>query len=1843
MASLIVTDENTIAIMDSLNPKQINLYTNMTVCDHCEKRHATRKATIQHLANSGCDGSAICYCRQRITKENASDHMLRCRFFGPLGCTLCPGRLFKSLEKANNHAWSAHAGGRFTPLLLETVEFKMHAQVGTRFAQMQVDQLLVRARNNAQKRTILKELIKESNFAASNSKFTQLVQHFDNKCVPLFTRTQGRLREVTIALADITIRARVNMMDPDFRTMWIRLAPVVILDAQALFSIDVNHRTDDAMEGLATSISAVLEKLNVQLPAIQRVTSMCCKLVAMICSKFNAGVISALLIDMLVTSGLSMDLARTAWEMLKDHFRIVHRLFHGGMFAQAADIDPVASLATVFAIMGGAMLMKKIPKESEINDCVMGVTKLGGLVKGMTFAWQGLEKLISFILKKVYEWQTGLPAETKDLEVYMEGISEWFSAIQDIVNLRTADEIARSSELCCKLETLYREGLVFAQKAAECKAPRDILGPFNIHWSTLKTLYEKATASGAFRAGPRIEPVVIYLHGSSGVGKSGMMWPLATDLLKIDGIPLDKDGRKDPTREIYMRNIEQEYWDGYKNQRVTIYDDFAQIVDSASKPNMEFMELIRTGNLAPYPLHMATIEDKSKTYFTSRVIICTSNTSVDQIRPESISCKEAVRRRFDLVGRVQVKPGFRTTGADNNVYLDPKKVKKQTGNDISLDCYQIWLEDPLTGRIVDEKPMSYHEFSQLAVQKYKARFTKSAQMKKFLQDYADVPLQAQVLSSDEEAEWMQALDTDVKLVNLQGMTAWSGQQVCAFKDILPELQCIITEEAFFALTEFDVMHKTWDQIAIEWAQTLADLDAVWTEDAARRLKQLVKKDTMLLYSLGDVAVGLVHHVQQRCSALAARLRRESAGWLEKAKSWCSMVKAKLTEHPYISIALAVVPLLLLAIGAYMKKTLTVASGPPLDHNHTGLTRGERTLHRHKCLWCSEIFEHTHAIKTVEKSVEYPQLCGNCDRRGVISRFATRDGQTGFELISDRNMRFVPFSIGAELSGSGDVRTRKQQTLRTELAGSGDVRTRKSETLRTELSGSGDVHTRKKQQYAVEIDDFIGDDYEPVSSEDEIEAQLMNDPNAFQVSQKIVHNMYNLEIRRDDEWNSRIKICFIVGRTALTAGHLIPHLEAGDAVRIWNGSVKDGHVIPIEKIKWVKLTGTDGETKDQCLIVFPSSVHDHADIRGSIATSTELTSFKTVNGCLITPADGVVIMRYGVIRAEDRKREYNDGDRSYSIRRAYIYSLETKNGDCGAILMGVSTGLARKIIGLHVAGTIGMGMSSPLNLKDIERGLKEVSLAAQVSMDVSPLLREMTPKDKVQIPEGDFVPVGKAIYTVASPSKTALRPSAIHGVVSEPITAPSALKPVRVGGKRVDPMQQGLKKAGKIPPSLDTKRLAAAINDMERVVNTKAEPDHQRVLTNEEAVAGVEGDAFLAPINRKSSPGFPLTREKKGKVGKMRWLGEDEYKLDAEIERMMDEVVENAKNNIRTPTIWTDTLKDERRPFEKVKIGKTRVFAAGPIVYTLVFRKFFLGFAAHCAKNRIDNEISIGTNVYSLDWSRTAERLCSKGDKVIAGDFSNFDGTLVLEILAEIVEIINHFYDDGPVNAQVRRVLWKEIINSIHVCGDNVYLWTHSQPSGCPITAILNSLYNSISMRYVWLTVMPEEYCTMKAFNDHVAMVSYGDDNCVNISDSVIDKFNQLTIAAGYAEIGMTYTDEAKSGDMIPYRSINEISYLKRKFAWNEEEHQYVAPLEFSVVLEMMNWVRGDFNLEERTGENMETSAFELSLHGRTTFEQWIGKYKAASRDFEVRPMLLTYDEYRDVEAKKYGRLAAACN
>jgi len=54
----------------------------------------------------------------------------------------------------------------------------------------------------------------------------------------------------------------------------------------------------------------------------------------------------------------------------------------------------------------------------------------------------------------------------------------------------------------------------------------------------------------------------------------------------------------------------------------------------------------------------------------------------------------------------------------------------------------------------------------------------------------------------------------------------------------------------------------------------------------------------------------------------------------------------------------------------------------LDHEHSGLTRGSRVWHCHRCDNCSALFNHIHRIKTYIESLNYPQLCERCSKPNV---------------------------------------------------------------------------------------------------------------------------------------------------------------------------------------------------------------------------------------------------------------------------------------------------------------------------------------------------------------------------------------------------------------------------------------------------------------------------------------------------------------------------------------------------------------------------------------------------------------------------------------------------------------------------------------------------------------------------------------------------------------------------------------------------------------------------------------------------------------------------------------------
>jgi hypothetical protein len=595
--------------------------------------------------------------------------------------------------------------------------------------------------------------------------------------------------------------------------------------------------------------------------------------------------------------------------------------------------------------------------------------------------------------------------------------------------------------------------------------------------------------------------------------------------------------------------------------------------------------------------------------------------------------------------------------------------------------------------------------------------------------------------------------------------------------------------------------------------------------------------------------------------------------------------------------------------------------------------------------------------------------------------------------------------------------------------------------------------------------------------------------------------------------------------------------------------------------------------------------------------------------------------------EGQTVEYKDSrQETFVLPTSFSYSLITKPGDCGALLAVRSNTTNSKLAGMHVCGTSTDGYSNIITKELLMQGLKQHNAKLRHSVDgACPMAHNgvefFHTMEPVDIPRlGDAVVLGE-VQEPRRAIKTELQPSLIHGEIATPITKPAHLSTFTSNGEQVDPMEKGFKKvlAVQKPMKVSESSIRRAVQDVKNVHSVIPDGAITRLLTLEESVWGNE-EAGINELNRKTSPGYPYVLWNK-EPGKKTWLGSgDEKFISAELQRDVEELESHIKEGRRGNAAYVATLKDERRPIEKVDAGKTRVFAAAPMTLSILVRKYFGAFVGALTLNKINNEVGVGTNVYSPDWNKTGEHLRSKGDKVIAGDFSNFDGSLRQDLLWEVFDVMNDWYADDY--STERTVLFDMICNADIVYKNMLVRLTHSQPSGNPLTVIINSIFNQIVMRIAYYELVEGK----GGFRSQVSLQCYGDDNVLNISDEVIDQYNQLTITEVLKNIGLTYTDEGKTGEMVKYRTLSDIRYLKRNFHMTPAG-TYEGQLPMEVVLDMTNWVRGT-DVHAATRENLESTYSELCLFSEEEYKAITHRIQRAASLAGVYTQVPEYHEHR---------------
>jgi hypothetical protein len=337
-----------------------------------------------------------------------------------------------------------------------------------------------------------------------------------------------------------------------------------------------------------------------------------------------------------------------------------------------------------------------------------------------------------------------------------------------------------------------------------------------------------------------------------------------------------------------------------------------------------------------------------------------------------------------------------------------------------------------------------------------------------------------------------------------------------------------------------------------------------------------------------------------------------------------------------------------------------------------------------------------------------------------------------------------------------------------------------------------------------------------------------------------------------------------------------------------------------------------------------------------------------------------------------------------------------------------------------------------------------------------------------------------------------------------------------------------------------------------------------VLDDFSTFNGVPGVKYIDKINRNTSMGAPYKRGKKHFLvpGEPTDDVREPQVYNETICQRIDEMHATYMSGKRVMPVFCGQEKDEAMKLKKIMNMMNRIFTGAPADATHITRKYLLTVIRVMQNNRTIFECGPGLNPMSTEWEYLRSHICKYGEnRMIAGDYGKFDKTMPPCIILAAFDIIRWMCEKSGYSPKelvvVQGIAEDTAFPLVDFNGDLVEFFG-SNPSGHALTVIINGLANSLYMRYCYHVLNPKHDVT--TFQSHVALITYGDDNAMGVSQDA-PWFNHTAVQKVLADIGIRYTMADKEAISVPYINIDEVSFLKRTWRWDEDVGAYLAPIE----------------------------------------------------------------------------------
>jgi hypothetical protein len=1351
-------------------------------------------------------------------------------------------------------------------------------------------------------------------------------------------------------------------------------------------------------------------------------------------------------------------------------------------------------------------------------------------------------------------------------------IKEWMTSVETFNHKPAFDIAAQTKDGKYMLAHLYDRGVFLMDKYAKALTPELRMFIVQRMREAAKIQNEVETQFPETKS-VRTVPLALWLVGDSQIGKSRLQYLIATRLALEAGF-------SDVKSQMYQRCVENVFWDGYNGQLVTIYDDFLQMRDSVGAPNLELFEFIRGVGPFPYPLHMANIAAKASTFFTSRVIIASTNNAHANI--ESITFPAAVWNRLQNFSyRIRVKeeylmPAYEDPFKDENlppevrmlkllgkvnmppppthtklniekIRADAPKSSDGTPWEVNPYIYEFVRFCPHTQRDRGEieQPIGWDTFIARVIAAMDGRKADGDGLDKFLDQYTK---------------------DFAKGVNIAqvGDTIAEHKTVEMMKDVYEAQSGTFRNRT--KLEEFDAFVQNLPDDETYGFMSGPTMKVTWTYEKEEIHK---KHDFSKLY-LDNYKNSIV----------------PDATWnVLIVRFYNNKFKPTSTVNKYLDIVINARNKLISKLPEYARNFLDF-----ITNTTSNLVDGVKQFFKDKPLFSllgcfgASMFFRNKMSGGVSSDVDSatPNTFPESDTRNMQPRMRQRARK------ANASRARIVVEMGQSM-GQLDVIAR----VRTNQWNLSMV------TDDDQCISLGTITNIKGQVFMMPAHFYVflkeRNPKEVIMVPcDNSKLRIVKSFDGWFEKDSVV--LFTPEKPTDDD--EPMDLCMFTLSKMPRGKSILHHFASNDDLEKLSGAKFDA-----------TLSGVDME--------------NDMPVSTSMGGKCQIEDIKIV----INMPNGFESFDASHVIKHDIPTKVGDCGKLLTVNSDKIAGRIIGIHISGSILP--SSNYCQVVS----RETIESGLGCLPNYAQIDCGLRELQPAT------NPFETALISKGQADfvIPQVSKSSIVKsALYGTFGPVLTRpakLRPwkQEIDGVVMlrDPLREGAAKQGRQCGYLTQQVIEEiELSMRSLILPRTEKAPQIRLLTYEESVKGIEGDMLFQPINR-------LTSPGFPYVLD-------PRKRGKKGKtfwMGSDAWdfTSPAALELKRDVENLESDLLEDRPHEI----IWVDTLKDERRSHSKVDAGKTRMISNGPMHYNVLFRKYYMAALAHLRHHRVTNGIAVGINVWGPEWHSLATYLRGASDEMIDGDMTDFSDRLMddltwvnFNLINEIYKVYDTEYTDN--DRKVRRRLWEYACCAIRYNQGTIYQTTNGTPAGFVPTAENNSLYGLCAFRASYLYLARKykpDMEDLKHFEDNVRVITYGDDNVLSINPKLKEFYNMRNLVEAFDSFGMIYTTADKGTDYDKRKTIKDVSFLKRSFALVKINGQtlprYVCPAPLETRLDMLNWTSDKHidNLLEQS--DTVTDVFkELAMHPQDVFERWTGEISKKCYELGINNFrLLPYSRY----------------